>query len=91
MQEAPRHAQVNQEHTSGLESDHQILAAAVDGLDPLANELRGHLERVFRARQARVEDLDPVEAAADEQGLEQAADGLDLWQLGHAARVIRRS
>lgn len=80
---------MNQQHTAGLEADHQVLAAAVDGHDPLTDELRGHLERVLRARQARVEDLDPVEAAADEQGLEPAANGLDLWQLGHAARVVR--
>jgi hypothetical protein len=81
---------VNQERPTGFESDNYILAAAVDGLDPLADELRGDFDRVVRARQAWVEDLDAVEAAADEHGFEPAADGLDLWQLGHGASVVRR-
>jgi hypothetical protein len=81
---------VNQERPTGFESDNYILSATVDGLDPLADELRGDFDRVVRARQAWVEDLDTVEAAADEHGLEPAADGLDLWQLRHGASVVRR-
>jgi hypothetical protein len=81
---------VNQESATRFESDNYIFPAAVDGLDPLADQLRGDLERVLGARQAWVEDLNPVEAATDEHGLESAADGLDLWQLGHAPRVVRR-
>ena len=53
------------------------------------DQLGGHLERVLRARQARIEDLDAVEAPADEHGLEPAANGLDFGQLGHAASVVR--
>ena len=37
------------------------------------------------ARQPRVEDLDPLEAAPDEQRLEQAPQRLDLGQLGHGS------
>jgi hypothetical protein len=77
---------VNQENAPRFESDNYILPATVDGLDPLAGQLRSDFERVLRARQAWVEDLDPVEAATDEHGLEPAADGLDLWQLGHGAQ-----
>ena len=90
VQQASRHAEVNQERAARFESDNYIFPATVDGLNPLAHQLCGDLERVLRARQAGVEDLDPVEAAADEQGLEPAADGLDLGQLGHAASVIRK-
>jgi hypothetical protein len=90
VQQASRHAEVNQESAARFESDNYILPATVDGLDPLADQLRGDFERVLRARQAWVEDLDSVEAATDEHGFEPAADGLDLWQLGHGARVVRR-
>ena len=76
---------MHQQRAAGLEADDEVLPAAVDGLDPLADQLRGHLERVLRPRQARIEDLDPVEATADEHGLEPPANGLDLGQLGHAA------
>jgi hypothetical protein len=81
---------VNQERPTGFESDNYILPATVDGLDALTHQLCGDLDRVLGARQAWVEDLDPVEAATDEHGLEPAADGLDLWQLGHGASVVRR-
>src|SRR5262249_40522600 len=87
--QAASHAEVDQERAAGLEPDYQVLAATVDRLDALAGQLGGDLERVERAGQARVEDLDPVESAADERGLEPAADGLDLGQLGHGARVVR--
>jgi hypothetical protein len=90
VQQAPRHAEVNQERATGFESDNYILSATVDGFDSLAGELSGDFDRVLRARQTRVEDLDPVEATADEHGLEPTADGLDLRQLGHRARVVRR-
>ena len=74
---------------AGLETDDHVLPAAIDGLDPLADQLGRHLERVLRPRQARIEDLDVVEAPAGEHGLEAAANGLDFGQLGHAASVVR--
>jgi hypothetical protein len=69
---------VNQERTTGFESNNQILAATVDCLDTLTGQLGGDPERVVRAREARVEDLDVVEAATLEHRLEPATDGLDL-------------
>ena len=90
VQQASRHAEVNQESAAGFESDNYIFPATVDGLDPLADQLRGDFDRVLGTRQAWVEDLDSVEAATDEHGLEPTADGLDLWQLGHGPRVVRQ-
>ena len=79
VQQVPRHSEVNQESTTGSEPNNQILAATIDGGDPFTPELRGHLGRVERAREARVEDRDALEAAAKEQGLEPTANSLDLW------------
>ena len=90
MQKRSRHPEVNQERPSRLEPNNQILATAIDGGDPLAFELPRDLDRVERARQARVGDLDVGEHASFEHGREPAADGLDLGQLGHAATVPAR-
>ena len=54
---------MNQERPSRLEPNNQILATAIDGGDPLALELPRDLDGVERPRQARVGDLDPLEAA----------------------------
>src|SRR3954464_273337 len=64
VQHVAGHAEVDQERTARLEADDQVLAAAVDGGDALALELRGDLHRVERTRQPCVRDLDAVEAAA---------------------------
>jgi hypothetical protein len=40
-----------------------------------------------RPCQARISDLDALEATALEERREAAADGLDLGQLGHARTV----
>ena len=87
VQQVPRHSEVNQQNSTGLEPDNQILAAAIDGRDSLAFELGGHTGRVERAGQARIEDLDALEAPADERRARACADGLDLGQLGHGPRV----
>ena len=87
MQKRSRHPEVNQERPSRFEPDNQILATAVDDGDPLALQLPRDLDRVERARQARVGDLHLGEAAPLEHGREPAANGLDLGQLGHAATV----
>jgi hypothetical protein len=89
VQHGPRHPEVNQESTTRLEADNQILAATVDGGHAFALELGGHLLGVERARQPAVEDLDVLEAAADERRLEAAPDGLDLWELWHGASLVR--
>jgi hypothetical protein len=70
---------VNQESATGSEPNNQILAATIDGGDLLTHELGGHLGRVERTREPRIEDLDLLEAAPEEHRLEAAADGLDLW------------
>jgi hypothetical protein len=77
---------VNQENATSLESNNQILAATFHALDDLASQLGGHLERVERANEATVEDLDSLEPPACERGLEASAYGLYLGQFGHRRR-----
>lgn len=89
VQEAPRHSEVNQERATGFESNNQILAATIEGEHALRLQLGRHLGGVDGARQARVEDLDTLETATEERGLEPAADGLDLGQLGHGGQPSR--
>src|SRR5438105_4509288 len=83
VDEIPRHPEVNQENQTALEPNNQILAAPANGGHALAREFRSHLRRFSRARQPRVENLDILEPAADELGLETCPYGLDFGQLGH--------
>jgi hypothetical protein len=78
---------VNQERTTGLEPNNQILAATVDQGDALAVELVCDLERIERPRQPWIGDANVVEDPALENGREPPADGLDLGQLGHRRTV----
>jgi len=87
--QASRHPEVNQQRTTRFEPDNQVLAATVERADTLPGQLGGDFERVVWTREPRVEDLDAFETAAYERWLEPAADGLDLGQLGHGARVVR--
>ena len=87
VEKRPRHPEVHQERATRLEPNNQILAAAIDGLDPLSLELRSHLERLERSCQSRVGDLDPRERAPHERGLEHAPDSLDFGKLGHGRTV----
>jgi hypothetical protein len=87
VSQCPRHPEVDQEHPTSLEPNNQILAPAFDGPDELTLELCGDLRRLDRARDAGVEDLDPLEPSPDEHRLEASAYGLDLWELRHAASV----
>jgi hypothetical protein len=80
---------VNQENPTRFEPNNQILPAPLHGDDRLAFELDGHLAGIVRSGQSRVQDLDAIERAADQVGLEARADRLDLWQLGHVASVAR--
>src|SRR5207248_11212352 len=57
-------------------SDLQILAAPLDGRDPLPFQLGRHLGRLVRAHEARVVDAHSLEAPPDERGLELPADAL---------------
>src|ERR1044072_10052995 len=81
VQNVPRHPEVDQESPTSLEPNNQILAAAIDGRDALALQLGRDLNPVEWARQPRIEDLDALEGAAQEQRLEAAGDGLALWEL----------
>ncbi len=87
MPEAPGHPEVDQQDAVGLEADDQVLAAALDRGDALALELGGDLVGVVRPHEPRVADLDAVEPPPREHGLQAAANGLDLGQLGHRSRL----
>ena len=88
-QQAPRHPEVDQENTTALEPNNQILAAPLDRRDALAFQLGRHLGRLVRAHEARVVDPHLLEAAPDERRLELPADALDLRQLRHPPRLRR--
>ena len=78
MQKVPRHSEVDQENATGFEPKNQILAAAIKCGDPLSLKLGGHSGGVERAGKARIEDLDALQTAPDEQRLQACADGLYL-------------
>jgi hypothetical protein len=69
---------VNHESPARLEPNNQILAAPADGGDTLTLKLGRDLARVVGPGQAGVEDLDPLEAAADQLRLQADAYRLDL-------------
>ncbi len=86
-QQASSHPEVNQENPTRFEPNNQILSATLERLDLLPCELGCDLPRIVGAGQSRVFDLDLLEGAADEVGLEADPDRLDLRQLGHARSV----
>lgn len=88
VQHVPRHSEVDQESTTGLETDNQILAAAIDRGDAFVLQLGRNLDGVERSRQPRVGDVDMLEAAARQLRFEPAADGLDFRKLRHRTRVV---
>jgi hypothetical protein len=90
MDKAPRHPEVNQENTTRLEPNNQILASPLDRGDRLPLELCRDLAGIVGTRESRVRDLDSLERAADEVRLESGADRLDLGQLGHDWSVASR-
>ena len=83
MAQASRHPEVNQESTTRLEPDNQILAAALQGAHAFALELRSHGPRLERPHKACVLDLDTVEPPPDQLRFELEPNRLDLGQLGH--------
>ena len=85
--EASRHPEVDQEHPTRFEPNDQILAATLDRLDALADELGGDdLGREGRtSRGSLIVALDDLRAL--EHGRDAGADGLDLGQLGHASSL----
>ena len=89
VQEAPRHPEVDQENTTALEPNNQILAAPLDSRHALAFELGRHLGRFVRAHETGVVDDYALEAPVGERRLELPADALDLRQLRHAIQPSR--
>src|ERR1041384_5905136 len=83
LQQLSSHPEVNQEHTTAFKPNNQILAASIESSDPLSLQLGGHSGGVIGPREARVEYLHTLEAAADQLGLEPCPDGLDLGKLRH--------
>jgi hypothetical protein len=83
VEQVPRHPEVDQENTTGFESNNQILATAIDGGDSLSLQLGGHAGGVERAGKTRVEDLHVFQQAAYEHRLQPHSNRLDLRKLGH--------
>jgi hypothetical protein len=88
MQEAPSHPEVDQQNTTALEPNNQILAAPIDRRDTLTLELGRHLGGVVGADEPRVVDEHALEAATDEHRSELRADALDFRELRHIASVV---
>jgi hypothetical protein len=78
VKKVSRHPEVDQENATRIEPNNQILAAAIKRCDPFSLELGGHSGRVEGPGEARVENLDALEAAPDELRLEPSANGLHL-------------
>src|SRR5919204_280082 len=85
--QAPRHPEVNQERSTRLEPNNQILSAAFQRADALALEFCGDRGRLERPNETWVVDLDAVEPPADDAWLERETNRLHLGQLGHAASL----
>jgi hypothetical protein len=74
---------VDEQDKAALEADDEILAATLDRRDALAFELGGNRCGLMRADEARIENLDALEAASGKHGREVRANRLDLGQLRH--------
>ena len=77
MQQTPRHPEVDQKNPTRIEPNNQILASAINGGDSLTFQLDGHTGGVERPGESRIEDLDTLEPAPDEERL-RAASGPSL-------------
>jgi hypothetical protein len=73
-----RHPKVNQQSAPRVEPQDQILAATLERRHSFALELSGDSERLEGPHEARVVDLDAIEAPAHEVRLELLPDRLDL-------------
>jgi hypothetical protein len=81
---------VDEENTTALEANNQVLAAAIDTTHPLADELGRHDDRIVRPYEPGVEDLCVLDTRALEHGRDVSPDGLDLGSLGHGPSVAAR-
>src|SRR3954471_197161 len=87
--QASRHPEVDQQNAAGLESNDQILAAALEGGNALTLQLGRDRDRLERAHEPGGVDLDVLERAADDGRDERETDRLDLGKLGHQPMVSR--
>lgn len=78
VQQLTRHAEVNQENATTLESNNQILAAAIERGDSFSLELGGDPRWVERPGETWIGDRNAFEATSDELWLEALADDLDF-------------
>jgi hypothetical protein len=69
---------VHQQRTTAFEPDNQILAAPIEAPYALAFEGTRDGGRIEWLGEARIADLDALEAAPDEKRLELHADRLDF-------------
>jgi hypothetical protein len=74
---------MDEEVPPAFEPENQILPAPPERDDALAGEGGGDRFRRLRPRQARIGDLDALEASSDEPRLEALANRLDLGEFGH--------
>src|SRR2546428_10998216 len=87
--QASRHPEVNQESTTRLEPDNQILASALQRADAFALELGGDRLRLERPDEARAVDLDAIQCPPNQARLPHETDPLDPGQLRHLRRSSR--
>jgi hypothetical protein len=80
-----RHSEVNQENSTTLEPNNQILAATTETGDALTLDLLGDLVRMERPSQSWIADRGALDPPSDDERLESATDRLDLGELRHAA------
>ena len=88
-EEAPRHAEMDDQHAAAIEVHQQILAAPPETLHRPARE---HLPHVRRERTAEIAapHRDMTDATAGELRGEPAAHGFDLGQFRHPAATVAR-
>ncbi len=82
------HPEVHNERPAALQPPQEVLAASLDGRDPLTHERIRHEARRDGPRQPGVGDLGARDGRAFDERRDPAADGLDLGQLGHG-RIVR--
>ena len=86
-EEAPRHAEMHDQHLAIVEPDEQVFCPPVERFDlaprePLA-EMLGQ-----RHAQVRPSLLHARERLADQHRLKSPPHSFDFWQLRHAARLF---
>ena len=85
-EDAAGHAEVDDQRLAAVEVGEEILGAAAQRGDPGAGEAGGEPRRE-RAAEVGAADVGVDDDAAGQDGLEAAADGLDLGKLGHGGNL----